>query len=161
MLALGLLGYFGYGMFVKIQQKKEVAERIEQVPDFSFKTMVGRDFTRTELSGGSTIVFIYFNSECEYCQEEAKEIHKSLSKFKNVQLIFVSNETPEKINFFSEHYKLVQHDNIRFLHDSRNDFALLFGAATIPYSLVYDENQVLVATFKGFVKAENLLKVLQ
>lgn len=159
MLTLGLLGYFGYGMFIKIQQKKEVAARIERVPDFSFKTLAGKDFTNTQLAGATTI-FLYFNSECEYCQEEAKEIKKSLSKFKNVQLIFVSNETLEKIKFFSEHYKLSQYDNICFLHDSRNDFTLLFGAATIPYSLVYDGDQVLIATFKGFVKVENLLKVL-
>lgn len=159
-LAIGLLGYFGYGIYAKIQQKNDIAERIEQIPDFSFQTLRGQEFGQGDIMNKTSKIFIYFNSECDFCQEEAKEIEKSLIGFKDVELFFISSETPKKIKIFSDNYNLSDYDNTYFLHDPRGDFARLFGASTVPYSLVYNEKNKLITTFNGFVKAENLLKAL-
>ncbi len=160
LVVISVLVYFGYGIYSKIQEKKATAERIEQIPDFTFATLESQDFTKNELTEGSTTIFLYFNSECEFCQEEAKGISDSVESFKNTQLLFISREAPDTIKKFADFYTLSTYDNIRFLHDQRGDFTRLFGATTIPYSLVYDVNQNLIEKFKGFVKVENLIKIL-
>mgnify|MGYP000312098469 CR=1 FL=1 len=160
-LLVGVLGYFGYGMLSKIKQKKEVAERIGQIPDFSFQTLESQDFVKGGLKDNAPVIFLFFNSECEYCQEEAEYITKSIAKFKGAQLIFVSNESIESAKIFAENYKLLEHENIKVLLDPRSDFTELFGATSIPYTIVYDKNQNLVKEFKGYVEVEKLINSIQ
>lgn len=161
LIVLVILGYLGYGVFTKTQDKKEVSERIQQVPEFSFQTLQGKVFTKEQMKINTPAIFLFFNSECGYCKEEAEHISKSIMEFKEAQLFFVSYEPKDSIKTFAEYYDLLQHDNIRVLLDPRSDFTHLFGATSIPYSLVYDKNQNLVAKFEGFVKVENLLKSIQ
>ncbi|WP_299896064.1 redoxin domain-containing protein [uncultured Aquimarina sp.] len=157
---LGLLCFLGYKMYAKIQYKSEVKTTLQHIPEFSFQTLEKQSFTRDHLDPDKATVFIYFNSGCDYCQHEATMIEQHVASFKNTQLIFVSDEDPEQILHFSIQYKLHTYDYITFLSDPRNDFAKRFDATSVPYLLIYDQNQQLVKRQKGQVKSEKLLALL-
>jgi len=159
-LFIGILGFLGNRMYVKIQQKKEAAERIKEIPDFNFEALDGTPFTNHDLISDSSVAFVYFNSGCGYCQDEAEQIGNVVEEFKNTQLIFISTEEKSTIEDFANQYNLLPHKNFHFLHDTRGDFARLFDANTIPLTLVYDQKQQLIHQFKGAIKVEVLLKYL-
>lgn len=160
-LGIALLAFLGFKVVSEIQYKKQVAKTIQTVPSFSYKTMNGKKFSENNLAENQAVIFIYFNSTCHYCQNEAEEIKKHQQAFKNVQLVFVSEETPDTIKKFAEQYKLKGYDNIHFLVDEHGDFAKTFDASSIPYLLIYNKQQELVKKIKGQTKIALLLEALQ
>ena len=160
-LVLVLLAFLGYKVWTKIQYKNEVVENTESIPDFAYKNIENSEsLNREDLKNKLPVVFIYFNSECEYCQHEAQEIQQNIAAFKNTQLLFVSTEKPNNIKEFAQTHKLKDYDNIYFLYDERNHFARTFDANTIPFLAVYNKDQKLIKKFKGQTKVGNILAAL-
>lgn len=158
-ILISVIGFIAYKITSTLQQKKEVAKRIQTLPNFSFKTIKGLNFTEKQLKNKPTI-FIYFNSDCDYCKSEATKIKERLNEFKNTQLVFVSFEQTEGIVQFTKTYGLNNQENVIFLEDTKGEFSKIFDANTIPYILVYDTNKKLLKKFKGATKVSNILEVL-
>ncbi|WP_299157486.1 redoxin domain-containing protein [uncultured Tenacibaculum sp.] len=163
LLALVLLssaGYLGYRIINKINDKLEIEERIKTIPDFSFFNMQGIKFTQNNLKN-KPIVFVYFNSDCDYCQSEATKIQEHLHDFKNTQLVFVSFEKKDNILRFAKKHQLYNKDNVIFLEDIKGEFATIFDVNSIPYIVVYNANKKLQQKFKGATKVNKILEVLK
>jgi len=161
LLVVSLLGYLAFNVIAKMQYKNEVVNTLKTIPEFSFKTFDSTNFTNANLKPNTATVFIYFNSECDFCQHEAQNISDNLAQFKNTQLLFVSTENIETIKAFAKTYNLLNQQNITFLNDSTYTFSNRFDANSIPYLLIYNSNQELVKKHKGQLKTEAILKLLK
>jgi len=158
---IGIIGYLGFSIGSKLNHKKEVAERIKTIPKFSFKKLNGEAFTQKELNTTLPKLFIYFNSECEFCQGEAEQIQKNITQLQPIQIVMVSHESSEGIKNFAEKYHLINQKNILFLEDSTLLFSELFNAKSIPFLVLYSKNNQLIQKFKGATKIENVIKLLE
>jgi len=156
----GLLVYLGYNVIFKVKEKSTIAEKLQTIPEFEFTDVDNSKFSNLNLKPNTTIIFIYFNSECDFCQHEAQSISKNLHSFKNVHFLFVSTEAKKAIKHFSETYNINNQPNITFLHDKSDTFATRFGASSIPYLLIYDKHQKLIKKHKGQLNAKGILRVL-
>lgn len=152
--------FLSFKITSKLNHKKEIAERTKVLPHFSFINLEGKVFTQHNLKN-KPIIFVYFNSDCNYCQSEASKIEEKLQDFKNVQLLFVSFEEKEGIVKFAKQYKLDNQDNIVFLEDRKGEFSKLFDVNSIPYIVVYNKNGKFLKKFKGITKTDDILKVLK
>ncbi len=157
----GLLSYLGYNVISKTKEKNQIAKQLEIIPEFEFLTLNQKPFTKANLKPNLNTIFIYFNSECDFCQHEAQSISENLDSFKNVQFIFVSTEPIKIIKKFLEQYNLNNKQNITFLYDNLYTFSSRFDATSIPYVLIYDQNQKLIKKHKGQLNAKGILRVLQ
>ena len=157
----GLLAFLGYKIVTKTKHKNEIAKTLQTIPDFSFTDLNRAVFTKDSLKPHTATVFIYFNSECDYCRHEAQSIKENIGQFVNTQLLFVSPEPVEKIRAFAEIHELSAYNNIRFLRDKDHTFPAGFGAATIPYLLIYDKDRQLIKRHQGQLKAATILKIVQ
>lgn len=158
LLFLGVLGYFGFQIFIKIKHKKEIAENIKTIPKFEYQNINGGIFTTKNLKKGTPILFIYYNSDCEFCNEEAQMIKQNIDNFATTQLVFVSFEKPDLIKAFATKYKLNTYDNVHFLCDTQLTFATTFDVKSLPSLVLYDKKQRLIEKIKGQTKVETLLK---
>ena len=156
-----LMTFMGMVMINKMKEKKKIEIKITTIPDFDFIKMNRVNYSKVDLRKNKMLVFIYFNSECDYCQYEAKSISESIEQFQDVQLLFVSTEPIDTIKNFAENYNLLQQPNITFLHDSTNTFSNRFDATSIPYVLIYDAQHQLIKKHKGQLKAEAILELLK
>lgn len=155
-----VLGYLGFQIFSKIQYKNEVAEHIKTIPFFNYENVNGKSFTREDLKLGAPTLFIYFNTECEFCIEETIMIYENIAKFANCQLVFISFEKKEIIKDFAKINKLDTYDNVHFLCDNQVTFATTFDVKSLPCLVLYDKNNNLIEKIKGQTKAETLIKKL-
>jgi len=158
---LGLLSYLGYNVITKAKEKNQIAKQLEVIPEFKFLTLEQQPFTKVNLKSNTKTTFIYFNSECDFCQHEAQSISDNLDSFKNVQFIFVSTEPIETIKQFSEQYNLNNQQNITFLYDNLDTFSSQFDANSIPYLLIYNQKQKLIKKHNGQLNAKGILRALQ
>jgi peroxiredoxin len=155
-----LICFLGYLIISKINHKKEAAEKIKTIPKFSYRSINGGLFTNQHIKMNTPTLFVYFNTECEFCNEEAKMIKENIQKFKNIQLIFVSFEQPELIKVFATKHQLTSYYNIHFLCDNKVSFAATFDVSSLPCLVLYDRNQKLIEKIKGQTKTEIILKKL-
>jgi peroxiredoxin len=156
-LFLSGLAFVGYKIVTKIQYKKQVAKNIKTIPRFEYLKINGGTFGNQNLKPNTPTIFIYFNTECEFCNEEAIVIEQNLSKFSGVQLVFVSFEKPSVITQFAKTHKLLNYDNVCFLSDSKTTFATTFDVKSLPCLMLYDKDQQLIEKIKGQTKVETLL----
>ncbi len=157
----GLLTYLGFNVILKAKEKNKISKRLEIIPEFQFLTLEKKPFTKANLKLNLNTIFIYFNSECVFCQSEAQSISDNLDSFKIMQLIFVSTESIVTIKQFSERYNLNNKQNITFLYDNNDSFSNIFYATSIPYVLIYDQNQKLIKKNKGKLNANGILRALK
>ena len=150
----------GVQVLKKLQHKEQVQQALAILPNFSFCTLEGASFTNAQLPQNNKIVFIYFNTECEYCFYETKDISEQLERFKATTLLLVSNEKKEAIKAFAIKQNLQDKSQVIFLQDSTYTFAKQFEANSIPYILVYDAQGKLLLRHKGQLRAEKLLQLL-
>ena len=160
LLFISILSYFGFQIFTKIQHKKELAENIKTLPSFEYQNINGTLFTNLNLNANASKLFIYFNSECDFCNEEAKMIKENIDKFNNTQIIFISFEIIEKIKQFATTYQLNSYDNVTFLRDTKITFATTFDVKSMPCIVLYDKDNNLIEKIQGQTKAETLIKKL-
>jgi len=160
LIVLFALLYTGYHMVELSQQRKSRAQKIKYIPPFELKNEQGKLFTNADLKEGVPVVFFYFNSECDFCQAEIQDVVTNIKKFDGIQLIFVSFEPIQKIIMFQATNRLNIFNNVIFLSDYRNTFSETFGVKTLPSSLVYNKNGMLVSRNNGAVKMNYLIKVL-
>ncbi len=158
---LFILTLFMLSYIIVINIDESNYTEIQTTPKFSFINVSrGGLFVSDSIKNRKSCLIIYFHSECDHCQYEAKEISKNFKRFENYQLLMISYEAVDSIINFKEKYKL-NHDNITFLHDKEYKFEEIFGHTPIPTSFIYNRNQELVKVFKGEVKIEALLKYLE
>ncbi|WP_445908814.1 peroxiredoxin family protein [Yeosuana sp.] len=157
---VSLLSYLGYNIITKAKQKREIAKQIQTIPEFELQTLDNITFTNTSLKTNTFTIFIYFNSECDFCQYEAESISQNIDKFNNVQFVFVSTEDITAIKQFSEKYNLINQSNITVLYDNSFHFTTQFNAQSIPYVLIYNQNNELIKKHNGQLNANGILRVL-
>lgn len=155
-----VLGSFGYQIYTKIQHKKEVAKNIKTIPKFEYENIKGGAFSNNNLKKDTPTLFVYFNSECEFCNEEAQMIQANIQQLSAFQLVFISFEKPNLIKAFAAKHQLNSYDNVTFLSDSKVSFATTFDVKSLPCLVLYDKNQKLIEKIKGQTKVETLVKKL-
>jgi len=158
---VGLLSYLCYNILTKTKEKNAIAEQLQTIPEFEFFTLEQQPFTKADLKPKLNTIFIYFNSDCDFCHYEAQNISDNLDSFKNEQFVFVSTESIEVIQDFSKQYNFYNQQNITFLYDNISLFSSQFDATSIPYVLIYDKNQQLIKKHKGQLNVKGILRALQ
>lgn len=159
-LFISVFGYFGFQIYSKVLHKKEVEENTKVIPKFEYQNITGGVFTNESLKKGIPTIFIYYNSECEFCNEEAQMIKQNIEKLSGLQLIFISFEERKIIKSFATKYRLSTYGNIHFLCDTKITFANTFDVKSLPCIVLYDKKGRLVEKIKGQVKVETVLKRL-
>lgn len=160
-LLVSILGFMGYKVVSKIKHKNEVSQNIKTIPAFSYGNIKGGAFTNKNLKKDIPTLFIYFNSECEFCNEETQMIKENMVELKNFQLVFISFEKSDLIKEFATKHQLTTYDNIHFLSDTKVTFATTFDVKSLPCLVLYDKNQHLIEKIKGQTKVGTIVKKLQ
>lgn len=144
----------------KIKAKKQATEKVSALHNLPLFTL---DSTRYVFQNNAQpLAIIFFNSECEHCQYEMREINQKQSLFLNKKLILLSSENISTIIKASEDFGLAHYlPNIHFAKINDEDVFSTFGSVSVPHIFIYDEDGRLIKEFKGETKVEAIAKYLQ
>ncbi len=155
LIFLGLIGYMAYGIVATAQKKKEITANTQQLPNFKATQLDKHIFASNELPNKPTVI-VFFNTECEHCQYEAKEIAQHRAAFEGINLLMISSEETSKIKAFITKYQL-----INFVKPLQMDIKTMvdtFGAVSIPTIFIYDKDHQLIKQYKGETKVASIIK---
>ncbi len=133
-----LLVYFAEFGFGYAQSDKPVPAAV--VPDFTFFTLEGnKPFTPAQLPAKERSVFVFFDPDCHYCQDELRDIADHLSEFKGARFFLVAmQDKPIILNFMKTYgAKLTNKANVTVLHDANTEFIPKFQPSKYSKKLNY------------------------
>ena len=161
-LLLTAVVFLIYNVATGYKNKKEAEQRIQILPDVTFKSITGDLVNLHDFDETKPLVIVYFHPECEHCHYEAKEIGQNATAFKNCQLIMVTaDDSTKRVEQFCNTHNLWEVDNIEILIDKENLFKKTFGKAIIPSVYIYDKNRKLKKQFLGETKPEAIIEEIQ
>ena len=110
-----------------------------------------------DLSGD--ILLIFFNPECDHCQEQARDIAANKTLFEKWQVYFITSVPVETAEQFAVNYRLTD-ANYKFGHSGVNEVFGSVGALNeVPTIIVYKSNRF-VRKYEGLTSLELLKEVL-
>ena len=136
---------------------EELRTRVAGLPSITLTTLGG---TTLQFKTDSSLVLIYFNSECDHCQREIVAIHSSMDLFKSSRLVFMSSQSLDEIKTFANGFDFASCANVAFVKIEHQELAEVFGTLAVPQIFVFGANGKLVSLFSGETKPEIIANAL-
>jgi peroxiredoxin len=152
-----LLTYLSFSIVGRFAKKKAITTHTAQLPAIIFRGLDGQLFSLKSLSG-NPVWLLYFNSECEFCQSELKDIQEHNSQLSGVKVVLVSSEKMATLTTFRRQYVLDSLQNVVLVQDSTRLCITHLGMTTTPSSLLYMANGQRIKKYSGAVKVSVVLK---
>lgn len=152
-----IVGLLTYKLFLKIKTKSNIQERLKKMPEFTFEDMNNKSYSFLNIDPEKSTIFIYFNTECDHCQYEVKELKKNIDKFSNTSILLISSERINIIKEFYKTYSLENLQNIKILKDLADSFYKIFSTRVIPTIFVYNKDKKLINKFSGETKMDVII----
>jgi len=139
-------------------EKTEAAPAVNELPYLPFVKLGGEQLSAHDLPGKT--ILILFNTECDHCHNEAREIHKNLSSFRGYTLYFLASDSVASIAKFSTDYQLANQPNIFFGRAEVEDVVRNFGPIAAPSVYIYSAEKKLVKYFNGETPVGQIINFL-
>lgn len=125
------------------------AFNIRKVPDSS-------SFTNNMLQKGKPTILIFFDPDCDHCQEATKNFTKKIDRFKDVQILMVTIMQFDRTKKFYKDYKIAHFPNIILTRDTVFDLPKFYQVSSIPDVYVYDKNGKLMGHYKKDIPVDEI-----
>lgn len=139
------------------QDREPVLQSENQLPAMSITMLNGSSLNIKSLTG--KIMLILFQTDCDHCQREAKEIRDNMEAFENYAVYFITADQISAIEKFGKDHDLLNHPNVSFGMATVTDVLNNFGSIPTPSVYVYIDQQ-LKHKFNGEVSIERIVAVL-
>ena len=156
LLLLGLTVFFLFNKIQKTQLKKEV---YSSIPSFQILDINGAIIKEASLQEYRTVMFLYFNPDCDLCRDEIIQIKKNKSAFSQGKIVFFSESPADSIRRFLQTIDFEPLPNMLFLPDENAILINKMEVKTAPTIYIYRQGQ-LFKRFNGPVKIETLIQYL-
>lgn len=152
-----IIGLLTYKLFWNIKTKSNIQQGLKEMPDFTFEDINNRTYSLSNIDPHKSTIFIYFNTECDHCQYEVRELKNNINKFSNTSILLISSEPISIIKEFYKNYSLENIQNIKILKDQHDSFYKIFSTRMIPSVYVYNKDKKLIDIFKGETKMDAII----
>jgi peroxiredoxin len=154
-----LLGISGFCLFYKVQKTQQKKELYQAIPGFQLPDINGNTATDASLQKYQTILFLFFNPDCDLCREEMEQIKLHQDAFASGEIVFFSTLPVDTIQRFLREIDFVPTLNMLFLSDEKEILVNKMEVRTSPTAYIYRKGQ-LYKRFDSPVKIETLIKYL-
>lgn len=131
-----------FGVEAQVSEKPPA----QTIPEFKFFRFDNTPFTNKDLPPGKMVFFMFFDSECDHCQNAIKNIGNQYQSFKKIPIFLISIDDQNKINHFMETYgnKLKGQKNVSILQDKLQQFISKFNPRRYPSMFLYSSEKKLI-----------------
>lgn len=131
--------------------------QLPEVPSYKILLMDSSTFAyKYQLKKNRPVVVIWFNPDCEHCQQETKWITDSMKLMKKVQFVFASYSKFEEMKKFYDEYGLSKFENIIYGRDVQYQLPRFYELKYTPFVAAYGKNWKLIRVFEGGTTVANL-----
>jgi len=149
-------------LLVTILSCKNINQNTEKLPSFSLLLKDGTSiFNTRNVENGKGVVFLFFSTDCKYCQHETEGILRNMNLLKNINFYFISIDPISKIRIFDTHFKLSSYTNIIVGRDYQFFMPKHFKINTTPYMAIYNKKQELFGLLEGEIDMNKVIDIIK
>lgn len=146
-LLLGAGCWFGYQTYEAYQVEAE-KQRIWDEATRPFNTLTKVRGAMNPVTGEpsnytKTTLVIFFNSECDHCQQEMEELSSHLKALEHTQFWFISFEEQDQAYDFLNSKGFIQLPDSHLFITTPEEAKALFGGTWMPQTFIYQDNQLI------------------
>lgn len=141
----------------KPEAQTEEVKTVNEYPDLVLRLTDGNDVRTRTLQGNN--VFVFFQPDCDHCQEEAIQIQQRLDEFKDYTLYFISSAPLEHISRFAENFHLHDKPQVKFAWTATEGVLNHYGPIQTPSLYIYSKGR-LKQSFNGQTDLDEILAAL-
>lgn len=130
------------------------------MPAFNILQTDSTWFGKNDLPKDKPVVIVYFSPDCGHCQLTAHEFEEKMDQFKDVEFVWISFLSIDKIKSFADEYKLSHYENVRVGRDPKYFVPSFFQVKVTPFMAVYSKKGRLIQTFVGGTDPDTIMRVL-
>ena len=158
-LVLLLLGLSAFLLFDKIQKTDQKKAVYQSIPEFQLPDMNGNIVTSVSLQKHRTVIFLFFNPDCDLCREEMIQIQTHQAALAQGQMVFFSTSPADTIQHFLQAIRFEPAPSSLFLSDEKEVLTNRMAVKMAPTIYIYRQG-LLIKRFDGPVKIETLIRYL-
>ncbi|MDR1369294.1 MAG: thioredoxin fold domain-containing protein [Dysgonamonadaceae bacterium] len=143
-----------------VQKNQKTKDVYRSIPEFQLSDLKGNNFTNDSLQVDKSTLFLFFDPDCESCEEEFEQIKINRDFLLDYNMIFVSTLPESVILNFLKRIDFQPNENMFFLCDKKAELSGKMNVRGIPSALIYNKNGKLIKNYTGLVKIETLIKYL-
>lgn len=147
-------------IFLKLENKKASMRKIEKLPVVTFGNLKGDSIISTNWDGEKQIIVICFNTNCDFCQFELKELEKRIPEFENTEIVLVSAEPLDTLRKFNSELQFDLYPNAGIYHCPNDTLQKYFGKPAAPTTFIYGTDRMLLKKFSGATRIDDMLDVI-
>lgn len=154
-----ILSLSALSLFQKSRQMGQKKELYQAIPSFQLPDINNNTVTDASLQKYRTVLFLFFNPDCDLCREEMEQIELHQEAFASGGIVFFAALPTGSIQRFLHEIDFVPTHNMLFLSDEKEELVNKMEVKTSPTVYIYRKGQ-LYKRFDGPVKIETLIKYL-
>lgn len=131
------------------------------IPNFTiYKAEDSTVFTNKDLSKEGLLLLKYFSPSCNGCQLEAQVLNSLKDSLSNIKTVWMTGSWAmlDSVQEFRKRYGVDELNLIAIGKEDNDLFLRTFKLKTVPFSLVYKDNQLL-AEYSGAVDLRELIAI--
>jgi peroxiredoxin len=141
----------------KVKAEAAVQKSANEYPALTLTLENGQQISTRNLEGNN--IFVFFQPDCDHCQQEATEIENQLDRFKSYKLYFISSGPMAEITRFARDYGLYEKQNVLFASTSTEGVLNHYGPIQTPSIYIYADGK-LVKAFNGQTEVDLIIAAL-
>ena len=132
---------------------QENRNQILSMPEFDFISVNNTDSIKKQMHNTHVIIINYFNTNCDFCRHEIRDIISYQDLFKNMCILLISDQSIDTLKKFNETIKMDSFPSINICKVDYLSFTDKFGNVLPPTTFMYDSNKRLIKKYKGQIRA--------
>lgn len=146
---------------IKIDTSKPLPPYLvtRKLPVLAIRNVDSSFTSLSKLPKNKPTIIIYFNTNCEHCQDEAKQIIENKNVFDKVQFVFISTDAVPLLKTFKEKYN-INGANFYLGRDQKYILPAFYNIRFTPFVAVYNAKQILERVYEGGAKWQALQKLI-
>jgi|GEM_PF-1910189 len=157
-LLFGILIVLFFGIRTKLKVRQQVEQAIAHLPEVNYLTL-NNTTQKLRNAENRTVIVVFFHSDCDFCQAEARSLLENRETLNKGSVYLFSTEPLNNIKKFKEAH-FPGNTDFTFGQIDALTSSEVFGVSSFPYTLIYDNTNRLIKTFKGMVKPEAIAKYI-
>ena len=123
---------------------------IMKLPAFKIIAIDSCSYVNTaSIPEGRASIFVYFDPDCEHCQQETKILLAHVNQLPRTNLYFVTNGDDGELKKFNKFYGFDTLKNVRIGKDFEYSFYRTYLPPGVPFMAIYNDKRKLVKIYNG------------
>lgn len=144
--------------FLHAQDSLARYDKSQLMPPFQFYSLDEKKFTPENIQAGKFVALIFFNPDCDFCEDETDSIKTHSSQLQNVEFVMISYRDSSKLSKFARDYGLSKYPNIHVVWDQDHLYSRFYTFHFSPSIHLFSPRHLLLTFVDGTMTIPALLK---